>query len=86
MWVIFLGIFFILHAFVHLLYAGQALRLFELRPGLTWPDGAWLFSRLLGDETTRSLATVFLALTAGSVPWCFLVARDLLRLTKGIAQ
>jgi hypothetical protein len=61
---IFAGIFFILHALVHLLYAGQALRFFELRPGLTWPDGAWAFSRLLGDETTRRLAAVFLALTA----------------------
>lgn len=59
-----LGIFFILHAFVHLLYAGHALRFFELRPGLTWPDGAWAFSRLLGDETTCRLAAVFLALTA----------------------
>ena len=26
-----LGIFFILHGLVHLLYAGQSLRLFELR-------------------------------------------------------
>jgi len=32
-----LGIFFILHGLVHLLYAGQSLRLFELRPGMTWP-------------------------------------------------
>lgn len=61
---IFVGIFFILHAFVHLLYAGQALRFFELRPGLTWPDGAWLFSRLLGDPATRWLAAVSLALAA----------------------
>jgi hypothetical protein len=61
---IFTGFFFILHALVHLLYAGQSLRTFELRPGLTWPDGAWAFSRLLGDETTRSLAAIFLALTA----------------------
>jgi uncharacterized membrane protein (DUF2068 family) len=59
-----LGIFFILHALVHLLYAGQAARWFELRPGLTWPDGVWASSRLLGDETIRSLAAVFLALTA----------------------
>ncbi len=61
---IFAGIFFILHTLVHLLYAGQALRFFELRPGLTWPDGAWAFSRLLGDSATRWLATVFLALIA----------------------
>jgi hypothetical protein len=60
----FAGIFFILHALVHLLYAGQALRFFELRPGLDWPDGAWLFSRLLGDPATRWLAAVSLALAA----------------------
>ena len=59
-----LGIFLILHALVHLLYAGQALRVFELRPGLTWPDGAWAFSRLFGDPVTRSLATILLVLTA----------------------
>lgn len=58
------GIFFILHALVHLLYAGQAMRIFELRPGLTWPDGAWLFSRLLGDPSTRWLAAVSLAFAA----------------------
>jgi hypothetical protein len=61
---IFAGIFFFLHALVHLLYSGHALRFFELRPGLTWPDGAWVFSRLLGGESTRRLAAVSLALTA----------------------
>jgi hypothetical protein len=59
-----LGIFSILHALVHLLYAGQALRVFELRPGLTWPDGAWLFSRLFGDLATRWLAAISLLLAA----------------------
>jgi hypothetical protein len=58
------GIFFILHALVHLLYAGQALRFFELRPGLTWPDGSWLFSNLLGDPATRRLAAGALTLAA----------------------
>ena len=58
------GIFFILHGLVHLLYAGQSWRLFELRPKMTWPDGAWLFSRLIGDEATRYLATFSLALAA----------------------
>jgi hypothetical protein len=51
---------FSLHALAHLLYAGHALRFFELRPGLTWPDGAWAFSRPLGDETARRLAAVWL--------------------------
>lgn len=64
MWIILVGIFFILHAFVHLLYAGHALRFFELRPGLTWPTGALLFSWLLGDASIRWLAAVSLALAA----------------------
>lgn len=61
---IFVGIFFILHALVHLLYAGQALRFFELRPGLAWPDGSWLFSRLLGDPAVRWLTAVSLTMAA----------------------
>jgi hypothetical protein len=61
---IILPIFFILHALVHLLYAGQSGRFFELRPEMTWPDGSWAFSKLLGDPITRLLATLFLALAA----------------------
>ncbi|MFN2151686.1 MAG: hypothetical protein ACK2T5_08825 [Anaerolineales bacterium] len=58
------GIFLILHGLVHLLYAGQSWRLFELRPEMAWPDGAWLFSRFLGDESIRLMATVLLVLSA----------------------
>jgi hypothetical protein len=58
------GVFCILHGLVHLLYAGQSGRLFELRPNMTWPDGSWLFSKFLGDETTRWLASISLALAA----------------------
>ncbi len=31
------GAFIVLHGLVHLLYAGQSRRLFELRPGMVWP-------------------------------------------------
>ncbi len=58
------GVFLMLHAVVHLLYLGQSSRKFELQPGMTWPDGAWLFSRLLGNEPTRALASVLLLLVA----------------------
>jgi hypothetical protein len=58
------GIFLVLHGLVHLLYAGQSLRYFQLRPDMTWPDGAWLFSRLFSDQTTRLLAAVMLALAS----------------------
>ncbi|RPJ44270.1 MAG: hypothetical protein EHM21_10410 [Chloroflexi bacterium] len=56
------GIFLILHGLVHLLYAGQSRRYFELRPGMVWPDGAWAFSRLIGNETIRTLAGILLVL------------------------
>lgn len=58
------GIFLILHAMVHLLYAGQSWGLFELRPEMTWPEGSWLISKLLGDRIVRRLATGFLVLAA----------------------
>jgi hypothetical protein len=56
------GIFTVLHGLVHLLYFGQSQRVFELQPGLVWPDGSWAFSKLLDDRTTRMLASVFLVL------------------------
>jgi hypothetical protein len=50
------GIFILLHGLVHLLYAGQSRRLFELQPGMVWPDDSWSFSRLSGDKTARLIA------------------------------
>jgi hypothetical protein len=61
---IIVGIFIVLHGLVHLLYFGQSQRLFELQPGLVWPDGSWAFSKLLGDETTRLLASASCVLAA----------------------
>jgi hypothetical protein len=58
------GIFVGLHGLVHLLYFGQSQRIFELRPGMVWPDGAWAFSSLLGNQTTRGLAGILLVLAA----------------------
>jgi len=58
------GVFIVLHGLVHLLYFGQSARYFELQPGMVWPDGAWAFSRLLGDETIRILASIFMVLAA----------------------
>jgi hypothetical protein len=50
--------FVVAHGLVHLLYSGQSWRLFQLQPGLVWPEGSWAFSTLLGDEATRLLASV----------------------------
>jgi hypothetical protein len=58
------GIFVILHGFVHLLYCGQSLGYFELKPGMVWPTNAWAFSRLLGNEVTQKLAGILLIVTA----------------------
>jgi hypothetical protein len=58
------GLFLLLHGLVHLLYAGQSARRFELKPGLTWPDGSWAFSKLLGDAATRTLASLACVIAA----------------------
>jgi len=58
------GVFIVLHGLVHLLYFGQSARLFELGPGMVWPDGSWTFSKLLGDEATRILASILYVLAA----------------------
>ena len=64
MWIILFGVFLILHGLVHLLYAGQSLRFYELVAGFTWPDGAWLFSKFLSDEIIRSLTSLLLGISA----------------------
>ena len=68
--VLLVGTFLILHGLVHLLYAGQSQRMFELQPGLTWPDGSWAFARLLGESGTRTWASAALAVAA----ICFVAA------------
>jgi hypothetical protein len=55
---IIIGLFIVLHGLVHLLYLGQSRRLFELQPGMVWPDGSWALAKLLGDEATRWLASL----------------------------
>lgn len=64
MFKILFALFLVLHGLVHLLYLGQSRRIFELQPGMIWPDGSWAFSRFLTDETTRALAAVVLLLAA----------------------
>ena len=58
------GTFILLHSLVHILYFGQSARFFELKPGMVWPDGSWVFSRLLGDGVARNLASILLILAA----------------------
>ena len=58
------GIFMVAHGMVHLLYFGQARRLFELGSGMIWPDGNLPFTRMLGVEPSRMLASITCALAA----------------------
>jgi hypothetical protein len=58
------GALIVLHGLVHLLYFGQSAKYFELKPGMVWPDRSWGFSRLLGDEAARNLASILLLLAA----------------------
>lgn len=57
------GIFIILHGLVHGLYAGQALRWFELRPGMAWPDHSRPLGRLFNANILRGLAGAGLIIT-----------------------
>lgn len=61
---IIVGLFIVLHGLVHLLYAGQSLRLFELQEGMLWPDGSWAFSKMLGPQALRNLAGIACVLAA----------------------
>lgn len=55
--VLVLGLFLILHGFVHLLYFGQSARLLELQSGMVWPDHSWVFAGLASPESIRVLAS-----------------------------
>jgi hypothetical protein len=61
---IILGIFILLHGLVHLLYFGQSRRLFELQPGMQWPDGSWIFTKLNAVAVARDVASLGLVLVA----------------------
>lgn len=52
-----IGIFIILHGLVHLWYVTLSQRLVEFQADMGWTGRSWLFSNLLGDATTRLLAT-----------------------------
>jgi hypothetical protein len=62
--VIVLGLFFVLHGLVHLLYFGQSRGFFQLQPGMTWPDGSWALAALLGRAGTRLAASISCVIAA----------------------
>jgi hypothetical protein len=60
------GAFLVAHGLVHGLYVAQSMRVFTLQPGMTWPDGAWALSRLVGDPGARLVAAVLCSLVAAA--------------------
>ncbi len=58
------AVFIVLHGLVYLLYFGHSRRLFELQPGMTWPDASWAFAKLIGNEATRYLAALSCVMAA----------------------
>jgi hypothetical protein len=61
---ILIGVFIIIHGAVHALYMGQSLRVFELQPGMLWPDRSWILSRFAEPPTIRTLGGIALAAVA----------------------
>jgi hypothetical protein len=53
-----LGILIVLHGLVHLWYFTLSQRVVEFRPEMGWSGRSWVFTNLLGDSTTRTLAGV----------------------------
>jgi hypothetical protein len=50
--------FIVLHGLVHLWYVTLSLGMVAFKPEMGWSGHSWLFSSLLGDSPTRSLASV----------------------------
>ncbi len=51
------GSFIVLHGLVHLWYVTLSLELVAFQPEMGWSGRSWVFTHLLGDATTRALAT-----------------------------
>ena len=58
-----IGLFIIAHGLVHLWYFTLSQKLVEFKPEMGWSGTSWLFTPLLGNTTTRLLASAFLVLT-----------------------
>jgi hypothetical protein len=53
----FMGLFIILHGLVHLWYFTLSRGLVKFQPEMGWTGRSWIFTNLLGDSITRSLAS-----------------------------
>lgn len=57
-----IGSFIVLHGLVHMWYFTLSQRLVEYQPEMGWSGTSWLLSNLVGDATTRSLASALYVL------------------------
>ena len=58
------GTFIVLHGLVHLWYLTLSQRWVTFQADMGWSGESWLFTNLLGDQTTRALASVAYTLAA----------------------
>jgi hypothetical protein len=62
------GIFIILHGLVHLWYVTLSQRLVPFQPEMGWTGKSWLLTGALGEDPTRTLASLlFVLATLGFV-------------------
>lgn len=62
-----IGLFIVLHGLVHLWFFTLSRGLVKFQPGMRepgWTGKSWLFTGILGDPTTRSLASILFVLAA----------------------
>lgn len=76
--IILIGAFLVAHGLVFAMYAAHALRLFDVKPGLTWPDASWALTSLIGDPAVRWIVVgvFFLAAAAFAVSGIALMLRQ----------
>ena len=71
MFSILFGVFIVLHGLVHLWFFTLSQGLIELKPDMPdvgWTGKSWLFTSILGDATTRGLASgLYIVATIGFV-------------------
>lgn len=58
------GLIIVLHGLVHLWYFTLSQKLVEFQPEMGWTGKSWIFTNLIGDAATRSLASVLYVLAA----------------------
>lgn len=58
------GLIIVLHGLVHLWYFTLSRKLVEFQPEMGWTGDSWIFTNLIGDAATRSLASVLYVLAA----------------------